>query len=150
MPTNSLFQPYITYINDKLIYYLINFKNRKQLSIKLPQHFLGEINLGIIYLVRSQNFPKNSYFLPLIHTRANTYQGVKNVSFSETFFVLTIGMIACMNVNKIWSFAWYCLTHFVPSVPFYTHLKTENQRISDVFRVYSNGKLPSRHLPAQS
>ena len=37
---------------------------------------------GIIHLVRTQNFPKNKHFLPLIRTLTRAYQGVRNVSFS--------------------------------------------------------------------
>ena len=39
---------------------------------------------GIIHLVHSQNFPKNSNFLPP-DTYTLVYQGVRNVSFSKIF-----------------------------------------------------------------
>ena len=41
--------------------------------------------LWIMYLVRTQNFPKTNISDPLIHTRMCAYQGVRNVSFSENF-----------------------------------------------------------------
>lgn len=40
---------------------------------------------GIIHLVRAQMFPKNIHFLPLIHIRACTLLGVRNISFSDHF-----------------------------------------------------------------
>ena len=41
--------------------------------------------IGIIHLVRSQNFLKNLHFVPLIGRRTSAYQGVRNVSFPENF-----------------------------------------------------------------
>ena len=41
--------------------------------------------LGIIHLVRTQDFPENFYFLP---PDMHAYQEVRNVSFSENFAYL--------------------------------------------------------------
>ena len=42
--------------------------------------------VGIIHLVRTQNFPKNhNFFPPDTHARTSTSQGVRNVTFSENF-----------------------------------------------------------------
>ena len=46
---------------------------------------IARILLGIIHLVRTQNFPENQHFLPLdTHTYVCLSEG-KNVSFSEDF-----------------------------------------------------------------
>ena len=45
--------------------------------------FLSEIfKQGMIHLVSTQYFPKNQHFLP---PDMHTYQGVRNVKFSEDF-----------------------------------------------------------------
>ena len=41
--------------------------------------------LGVIHLVRTQNFPKNYISDPLIRTRTCAYQGIGNGNFSENF-----------------------------------------------------------------
>ena len=41
--------------------------------------------IGVIHLVRTQNFPKTNISYPLIRTRACAYHGVRNFSFSENF-----------------------------------------------------------------
>ena len=45
----------------------------------------GNRGLGIIHLVRTQNFSKTTISHPLIRTLTFAYQGVRNVSFSENF-----------------------------------------------------------------
>ena len=40
---------------------------------------------GIIDLVRTQNSQKTKIFYPLLDTRMSAYEGVRNVSFSESF-----------------------------------------------------------------
>ena len=47
-----------------------------------------DFNLGIIHLVRTLNIPKTKIYL-LIGTR--TYQGVRNVNFSEYFAYVATG-----------------------------------------------------------
>ena len=42
-------------------------------------------SLGIIHLVRTQNFPKNYRFLFPDSKRPCAYQDVRNISFSEDF-----------------------------------------------------------------
>ena len=65
----------------------INLKNASfppgevETSFELNEHW-------IIHLVHMQNFPKNFSYL-LIRTRTCSYQGVRNVSFSENFCVRT-------------------------------------------------------------
>ena len=49
------------------------------------------IQQGFIHLVSTQNFPKNSHFLPLWYARTCAYQGVRNVSFSENFAYILNG-----------------------------------------------------------
>ena len=44
---------------------------------------LWTLGLGIIHLVRTQNFPKNYYFYPPLCTRMYAYQMVRNVDFSK-------------------------------------------------------------------
>ena len=44
--------------------------------------FCDRFDEGISHLVHAQNFPKNEYFLP---TDMYTYQGVRNINFSENF-----------------------------------------------------------------
>ena len=63
----------------------IKFRIRLQKYIKLwtlcIKGLKPQLNLGVINLVRTQNFPKDCYFLPSdTHT-----QGVRNISFSENF-----------------------------------------------------------------
>ena len=41
--------------------------------------------LGIIYLERKQNFPKNNISYPLTRTHTCTYQGLSHISFSDNF-----------------------------------------------------------------
>ena len=50
---------------------------------KLIQHY--DFDIGAIHLVRTQNFPETNTSHHLIRTRTCTYQGVRNVSFLETF-----------------------------------------------------------------
>ena len=47
--------------------------------------WFSKIPLGIILLLRSQNFWKVNISYPLIRTRLCAYQGAWNVSFSENF-----------------------------------------------------------------
>ena len=47
------------------------------------QHY--DFDIGAIHLVRTQNFPETNTSHHLIRTRTCTYQGVRNVSFLETF-----------------------------------------------------------------
>ena len=51
----------------------------------MKEILLRTVTLGIIYLVRTQNFPKSNISNPLIRTRTYAYQRVRNVSFSENF-----------------------------------------------------------------
>ena len=39
--------------------------------------------MGVIHLVRTQNFPKTNISYPLIRTRTCAYQELRNVSFSK-------------------------------------------------------------------
>ena len=41
------------------------------------------VHLGVIHLVRTQNFPETNIFYPLIGTRTCAYQMVRNVSFRK-------------------------------------------------------------------
>ena len=53
--------------------------------------------LGIIHLVRTQNFLKKTNFsYPVIRTRAFAYKGLRNISFLENFTYVLNG----------WSFTW--------------------------------------------
>ena len=55
-------------------------------------------NLGIIYLVPTQNFLENSHFYPLIRTRACMYHWLWNVKFSKNFaYVLNRGSVSNKN-----------------------------------------------------
>ena len=52
-------------------------------EIKKTKFDFHKTKLGIIQLVRTQNFPKKKYIsYPLIRTRTCTNQGVRNVCFS--------------------------------------------------------------------
>ena len=42
-------------------------------------------SIGVIHLIRTQDFPKNEHFLP-----PDIYQGVRNVHFSENFAYVLI------------------------------------------------------------
>ena len=50
--------------------------------IYFVEYFMWKVNetSGIVYLVRTQSFPKNKHLIPLIRARR-----LKNVSFSENF-----------------------------------------------------------------
>ena len=58
---------------------------KKRLSISIK-------GLGINHLERTQNFPKNQHFYPLIRTCTCAYQGVRNVSFPEKFAYVLNGL----------------------------------------------------------
>ena len=58
-------------------------KSKMQTSYYFSQ--IKSLALGIIYLVRTQNFSKNNISYPLIRKRTRAYQGVRNVSFSKNF-----------------------------------------------------------------
>ena len=47
------------------------------------QHY--DFDIGAIHLVRTQNFPETNTSHHLIRTRTCTFQGVRNVTFLETF-----------------------------------------------------------------
>ena len=68
--------------------------------------------LGIIHLVRTQNFPKKkkkrSTSYPLIRTYSCTYHGIRNVSFSE-YFAYVINEWLLVPVKNEFSFHnWKC------------------------------------------
>ena len=69
----TIFVKVINKINSRLTFF------REKIDSHLNLFF------GVIYLVRTQNFQKTNISYPLIHTRICAYQGVLNVSFSETF-----------------------------------------------------------------
>ena len=63
--------------------------------------------------MHTQNFLRNSYFLPLIRTRTCVYQGVRNICFSGNFsdvlnelFLTSIQPIYCVKSVQIRSFFW--------------------------------------------
>ena len=57
--------------------------SKTQVLNKLIQHY--DFDIGAIHLVRTQNFPETNTSHHLIRTRTCTFQGVRNVSFLETF-----------------------------------------------------------------
>ena len=57
--------------------------SKTQVLNKLIQHY--DFDIEAIHLVRTQNFPETNTSHHLIRTRTCTFQGVRNVSFLETF-----------------------------------------------------------------
>ena len=72
---------------------LISFYWRGNEKKNKKAHGDNSFIMGIIHLLRSQNFQKNQHFLPLISTP--TCQVVGNVSFSKKF----------ANIGNEWSHA---------------------------------------------
>ena len=62
---------------------------QKSYKVVLPQKKIFDLEtlsskldtLGLIHLVRAQNFSKTNISYSLIRTRACAYQGIKNISF---------------------------------------------------------------------
>ena len=61
-----------------------DFHKRENFSSYSQQLLRKRINFGIIHLVRTQHFPKNQFFFPLIRTRV-CVSSVRNTIFSENF-----------------------------------------------------------------
>ena len=66
------------------------------------------VPLGVIHLVRTQNFPKNQHFLHLIRTRyvfvsGGWGWGVRNVSFSENFAYVLNEWSLIVNFERVFT-----------------------------------------------
>ena len=66
------------------------------------------VPLGVIHLVRTQNFPKNQHFLHLIRTRyvfvsGGWGGGVRNVSFSENFAYVLNELSLIVNFERVFT-----------------------------------------------
>ena len=124
--------------------------------------------IGVIHLVRTQNFSKSYY--PLIRTRMCAYQKVRNVSFSKNFVYVLNGWLHSVwmlgfiqfeifniiqtldpgnlratfhSILIIWkNYAGRKQETVIANVPFLYSLKTsEDLRFSDISRGYRNGTL---------
>ena len=62
--------------------------------IFLNTHLNEEFSQGIIYIVRTQDFPGSIINYPLIRRRTSACQGVRNIAFCEKNCVDTMWMIA--------------------------------------------------------
>ena len=59
--------------------------------------------MGVIHLVRTQNFSKTNISYPLIHTRMCVYQGVEIVSFLENLAYM-LNECPYPNLTHLWNF----------------------------------------------
>ena len=67
---------------------LSDFRNFDTRKLQYYMLLKMEVKIRNIYLVRTQNFPKNKHFLPHDSTSMCTYLGVTNVSFKENIVYL--------------------------------------------------------------